>query len=69
MNDSEERFPLDEAAIQLIAELDEQIKNASVATSAVAHYFARQHGIQGQFRIAENRRELILKAQRKEAEP
>lgn len=63
----EEVFPLDDAAIAMIAELREQARtvpiiiNASI--QAVLQYFARTHKLKGQFQLADNGREVILRSQ------
>lgn len=57
----EERFPLDDLAISMVAEAREGIKIAQVSIQAVLTYFARQHELKGNFQLAENGRELILR--------
>lgn len=57
-----ETYPLDDAAIELLAELREQIRAANIASNAVIALFAKQHGLTGRIRIADNGRELILEA-------
>lgn len=58
-----ENYPLDEDAIRLIAELDEQGRSAQVAVSAsvsaVLSYFVRKHKLSGDWKLAQNRRELV----------
>jgi hypothetical protein len=54
-------FPLDDAGIAMISELDNQRRAVEVATQAVVMYFAKQQGLMGEVQIAANRRELILK--------
>jgi hypothetical protein len=61
-----ENFPLDDAAIDTVAELDEEERklditraNINVARSAVLHYFLRQHKMLGNWQLAPNRRELV----------
>ena len=60
----EERFPLDDAAIAIIAELKEQARITPIliqsSIQAVCQYFARTHNLKGQFSLADNLRELIL---------
>lgn len=53
-------FPLDDAAIALIAELRQTITNAQVALNAILQYFAKQHGLSLPLQLADNGRELIL---------
>jgi hypothetical protein len=60
-NNNIETFPLDDAAIGMIAELENQMRAAQVATQAIVTYFARQQGLTGDIRIADNRRELIIR--------
>ena len=67
-NNNNERFPLDEAGIQAIAELREQAKAAQIAMNAILGYFARQHELSGRLTLAENGRELILEAAPKSTE-
>lgn len=61
----EERFPLDDAAIETLAELSDNVKavqtGAEMARRAVLTYFCRQHKVQGQIRLAENGRELVIR--------
>ena len=61
----EERFPLDDAAIQTLQEIRDSVKaaqaGAQMAQQAVIAYFCRQHNLQGQVGIAENGRELIVR--------
>jgi hypothetical protein len=53
-----ESFPLDDAAIGLIAELDCQGRCVDAARAAVLNYFARQHNLSGEWRLSPDRREL-----------
>jgi hypothetical protein len=57
-----ELFPLDDAAIETIAELDAQERNVNVARNAVLSYFLRQHKLTGNWSLAPNRRELTRTA-------
>jgi hypothetical protein len=57
---NEDIFPLDDAAISIIEEINEQIKAANIAKNAILMYFCRTHNLIGQVRIAENQRELII---------
>jgi hypothetical protein len=63
-NNNVESYPLDDAAISMLAELENQVRAAQVAQQAIVMYFARQQNIKGEVRIAENRRELIVRPQR-----
>jgi hypothetical protein len=64
-----ELFPLDEAAIEAIKDLDNQetqlveaSKNINVARNAILSYFLRQHKLQGNWQLAETRTELVRQA-------
>lgn len=61
-NGRPEIYPLDDTAIALLTEMREQIKNAQLAMNTVIAYFARQHKLTGQIRLADNGRELIIEA-------
>jgi hypothetical protein len=54
-----ESYPLDDAAIEILAELDQQARALDVSRNAVLSYFARQHKLAGRWQLAENRRELV----------
>ena len=61
-----ELFPLDEAACQMVAELDEQEKQIQqnltqiqTARNAILAYFLRTHKLAGNWQVAANRRELV----------
>jgi hypothetical protein len=54
-----ENFPLDDAAIEALAEYDQQERTINVARSAVLAYFLRQHKMTGEWQIAPNRKELV----------
>ena len=60
MEQNDDRFPLDEIAIGIVSDLREQMRPQQIALNAVLFYFARSHGIQGRFALADNGRELIL---------
>ena len=53
-------FPLDDAAIQIIAECKDQIKKAQIAIESVIGYFCRQHNLTGRVGLHDNGRELII---------
>ena len=59
--------PLDDATIEAIAEIDiqERIALASVqaARTAALNLFARQNKLLGNWRLADNKRELVKAAQ------
>jgi hypothetical protein len=56
-------YPLDDAAIGALADLDTQERAMSaqinIARNATLSYFARIHKLQGSWKLAENRRELV----------
>jgi hypothetical protein len=54
-----ENFPLDDAAIDSLAELDQQERNINVARQAILSYFLRQQKLTGNWQLAQNRRELV----------
>lgn len=54
-----ENYPLDEAMIQLLAELDQQMQPFQLQAQGALVLFLRQHKLQGNWRVAENRRELV----------
>lgn len=58
-NGNTEAYPLDDAAIEAIAELDAQERNLTVARSAILSYFLRQQKLTGNWVLAPNRRELV----------
>jgi len=60
MNEEFETFPLDDAAIAAIAELNEQIKNARIAENAILAYFCKVHNLVGRIQLSENGRELLI---------
>jgi hypothetical protein len=55
-------YPLDDAAIEMIAELDQQEKQVLVARNAILTYILRQHKLMGPWKVAPNRRELVRDA-------
>jgi hypothetical protein len=59
---NDENFPLDDAAIATISELDEQEKGISIARNAILSYFLRVHSLTGNWQLAANRRELVRPA-------
>lgn len=56
MNDDPDAFPLDEAAIQLIGEMQ---REAMCRINAVLAYFIRVHNLKGNWMLAPNGRELV----------
>ena len=63
MNEENEIVPLDDAAIEALAdiEIQERIAIASViaARTATLNLFARQQKLPGEWKLAPNKRELI----------
>ena len=57
-----EAFPLDDAAIEILAELDAQDKVTHASRLSVLNYFLRQHKMQGNWQLSPNRRELVKAA-------
>lgn len=51
-------YELDEAAVNLIAEMFAQIKAAEVGISTVLAYYVRQNGIRGKVKLCEDRRSV-----------
>jgi hypothetical protein len=52
-------FPLDDAAIETLAEFDQQERQLNVARTAVLSYFLKQHKLLGNWSLSPNRRELV----------
>jgi hypothetical protein len=63
MNDNEqtqpELYPLDEAGIEMIAQLEEQGRQIQVAHQTILQYFLKQHKLPGRWKLADNKREII----------
>jgi beta-phosphoglucomutase-like phosphatase (HAD superfamily) len=64
-----ESYPLDDAAIELIAELDQQEKQVLVARNSILTYILRQHKLTGPWKVAPNRRELVRDAVQPQPQP
>lgn len=56
---SDEVYPLDGAALEMLADIERQELACQVARQTVLNYFARQHAIGDGWQLAPNRRELI----------
>jgi hypothetical protein len=56
---AQELYPLDEAAIEIMDELQQQLNPLLLQQNAVLAYFARQHKLQGKWQLTPNRKELI----------
>jgi len=54
-----ETYPLDDAAIEIIAELNQQAAASNAALQGVLSLFARQQKLQGKWQLAPNGRELV----------
>ena len=54
-----ETFPLDDAAIETLQELDRQLLIHSTMRNTVLGFFVRQHKLPGQWQLAPNGRELV----------
>jgi hypothetical protein len=70
----EQHYPLDEAAIELMAEIDRaeeplkiEFNRLEAMREGALKYFLRKHDLAGGWRLAENRRELTLKTALAEA--
>jgi len=57
-----EVFPLDEALIEMIAEIRLSQQQAQQQLSGALNHFLRQHKMQGVWNVAENGRELVKQA-------
>ena len=57
-----EMFPLDEITVTMLAEYDQQAREASVAAQAVLNRFLREHKLTGNWSLAASRRELVRAA-------
>ena len=65
-NNSEERYPLDDALTSLLddfakgfAQIEKQASELNAQQQGALVLFLRQHELQGNWRLAENRRELV----------
>jgi hypothetical protein len=60
---NEEVFPLDDAAIESLAEIDQQERQAASsfngARQGILALFAKQHKLQGNWKLSDNKRELV----------
>ena len=55
---AQDTFPLDDAAIKMIADLHRQMEPLNIAMQSILQYFALQHDLQGKWMLAPNRKEL-----------
>jgi hypothetical protein len=58
-----ENFPLDEALISMLAEINQQMIPLQASRQGALVLFMRQHKLQGNWQVAENGRELVKVAQ------
>ena len=61
---NEETYPLDDAAIEALAELEQHEK----CVQAVLNYFMKQQKLSGGWTLARNRRELVRTVQERVAD-
>ena len=54
----QEVYPLDDAAIEILAEMSQQRAALETSMNAVLAYFAKQHKLKGQWRLSPNGKEL-----------
>jgi hypothetical protein len=58
----QENYPLDEASIQLLAEISQQMVALNAQRQGALVLFIRQHKLQGNWSVAENGKELVKQA-------
>jgi len=54
-----QEFPLDDATISVLADLDKQAIALAGQRQGVLFLFGRQHGLEGNWQLAPNGRELV----------
>ena len=54
-----ENYPLDEALISMLAEINQQLVPLQAQRQGALVLFIRQHKLQGNWQVAENGRELV----------
>jgi len=54
-----ENYPLDDASIQMLAEIGQQIQTLNAQRQGALVLFIRQHKLEGNWQVAENGRELV----------
>jgi hypothetical protein len=61
----EERFPLSDAVLATLKEIEDNVRAVQAGAQMAHRYvlvcFARQQQIKGQFQLAENGRELVIR--------
>jgi hypothetical protein len=60
---AQEVYPLDDAAIGIIAEIDQQMMPLNAMLQGALSLFVRQHKLQGRWQIAPGRKELVKVSQ------
>lgn len=58
-NEETDAFPLDDTALALMAEYDQQQRVLDAARSGTLTLFARQHKLDGNWQLAPNHKELV----------
>ena len=70
MEDNNAPVPLDDHAIKMIAEFDEQSRAIELARQVVINYFVRTNHLEDRrWDLAESRRELVLSRQQPQPQP
>jgi hypothetical protein len=64
-----ENYPLDEAVIQMMAEINGQIQALNQQWQGALVLFIRQHKLQGNWTMAENGKELVKVREQQPAPP
>jgi hypothetical protein len=62
INEDKDNWPLDEATIQMLGEINEQMKGLAAQRQGALVLFIRQQKLQGNWQVAENGRELVKMA-------
>lgn len=58
-NTAVETFPLDDAMISMLAEINQQVQTLQAQANGALILFLRQHKLEGDWRVAPNQKELI----------
>lgn len=56
-------LPLDDATIEMLAEIERQERDCMISKQSILNHFARQNKLGEGWQLAENRRELVKQAQ------
>jgi hypothetical protein len=63
MNEETENYPLDDAALEALADIDKQEQMAMIslagARQGILNHFAKIHKLAGNWRLADNKQELV----------